>query len=156
MSDVQKVAQILMDYEYKIAFAESMTGGALVSELVKIPNVSTILDFSVVTYSESSKEAVLGIPKMLFDVHGVVSKVIAMEMAKSVANIAKADVGVGITGNAGPTAQPNSQVGEVWFAFYYQGESYSYHLQLKNEGREAIIEHAKKVVYQMLLKLLTK
>ncbi len=156
MNDVQKVAQILMDYEYKIAFAESMTGGALVSELVKIPNVSTILDYSVVTYSESSKETVLGIPKMLFDVHGVVSKVIAIEMAKSIAELAKADVGVGITGNAGPTAQPNSQIGEVWFAFHYQGESYSYHLQLKNEGREAIIEHAKKVVYQMLVKLLTK
>jgi PncC family amidohydrolase len=156
MSDVQKVAQILMDYEYKIAFAESMTGGALVAELVKIPNVSTILDYSVVTYAESAKETVLGIPKMLFDVHGVVSKVIAIEMAKSIALLAKSNVGVGITGNAGPTAQPNSQVGEVWFAFYYQGESYSYHLQLKNDGREAIIEHAKKVVYQMLLKLLTK
>jgi PncC family amidohydrolase len=93
---------------------------------------------------------------MLFDVHGVVSKVIAIEMAKNIANISKADVGVGITGNAGPTAQPNSQVGEVWFAFFYQGEAYSYHLQLKQEGREAIIEHAKKVVFQMLLKLLTK
>ncbi len=156
MSDVQKVAQILMDYEYKIAFAESMTGGALVSELVKVPGVSTILDYSVVTYSESAKEQMLNIPKMLFDVHGVVSKVIAIEMAKNIATIAKADVGVGITGNAGPTAQTNSQVGEVWFAFFYQGESYSYHLQLKNEGRDAIIEHAKKVVFQMLLKLLTK
>lgn len=156
MSDIEKVAHTLMDYEYKIAFAESMTGGALVSALVKIPNVSTILDYSVVTYSETAKETVLNIPKSLFDIHGVVSKVIAIEMAKNVALLAKSDVGVGITGNAGPTAQSNSQVGEVWFAFYYQGESYSYHLQLKNEGREAIIEHAVKVVYQMLLKLLTK
>ncbi len=156
MNDAIKVAQILMEYEYKIAFAESMTGGALVSELVKIPNISQVLDYSVVTYSQQAKETVLNIPKMLFDVHGVVSKVIAIEMAKNVAGIAKADVGVGITGNAGPTAQENSSVGEVWFAFFYQGESYSYHLQLKNESREAIIEHAKKVVFQMLVKLLTK
>lgn len=156
MSDVLKVAHILMEYEYKIAFAESMTGGALVAELVKIPNASSILDYSVVTYSEQSKETVLSIPKMLLDVHGVVSKVIAIEMAKNIAALAKSNIGVGITGNAGPTAQANSQVGEVWFAFYYQGESYSYHLQLKNQDREAIIEHAKKAVYQMLLKLLTK
>lgn len=156
MSDAIKVAQILMEYDYKIAFAESMTGGALVSELVKVPNISQVLDYSVVTYSQQAKETVLNIPKMLFDVHGVVSKVIAIEMAKNVVSLAKADVGVGITGNAGPTAQHNSQVGEVWFAFFYQGETYSYHLQLKNEGREAIIEHAKKVVFQMLLKLLTK
>jgi PncC family amidohydrolase len=156
MNDVEKVAQILMDYDYKIAFAESITGGALVAELVKVPGVSSILDYSVVAYSQSAKEQMLNIPKMLFDVHSVVSKVIAIEMAKNIANISKADVGVGITGNAGPTAQPNSQVGEVWFAFFYQGEAYSYHLQLKQEGREAIIEHAKKVVFQMLLKLLTK
>ena len=156
MNDAIKVAQILMEYEYKIAFAESMTGGALVSELVKVPNISHVLDYSVVTYSQQAKETVLNIPKMLFDVHGVVSKVIAIEMAKNVALVAKADVGVGITGNAGPTAQENSQVGEVWFAFFYQGEAYSYHLQLKNEGREAIIDHAKKVVFQMLVKLLTK
>lgn len=156
MNDVEKVVHILMDYEYKIAFAESMTGGALVSELVKIPNASKVLDYSVVTYAQSAKESVLGIPSQLFDVHGVVSKVIAIEMAKSIAQLAQAEVGVGITGNAGPTAQNNSQVGEVWFAFYYQSETYSYHLQLKSEGREVIIEHAKKAVYQMLLKVLTK
>lgn len=156
MSDASKVAQILMDYEYKIAFAESMTGGALVSELVKIPNVSKVLDYSAVTYSQETKEKVLNIPKTLFDVHGIVSKVIAIEMAKSIASLASADVGIGITGNAGPSALENSQVGEVWFSIYYQGESYSYHLQLKNEGRETIIEHAKKAVYQMLLKVLTK
>ena len=101
MSDVLKVAHILMEYEYKIAFAESMTGGALVAELVKIPNASSILDYSVVTYSEQSKETVLSIPKMLLDVHGVVSKVIAIEMAKNIATLAKSNIGVGITGKIG-------------------------------------------------------
>lgn len=151
---VEKVLDILTEYEYKIAFAESITGGALVSALVKHSGASNVLEYSVVTYSKKAKEKQLNINPVLFDVHGVVSKVIAMEMAENIKRIAESDIGVGITGNAGPTAQENSDVGEIWFAIAYKDETYSYHIQLKKNEREMVIEDAVKVVYQMLYKLL--
>jgi nicotinamide mononucleotide (NMN) deamidase PncC len=79
-----------------------------------------------------------------------------MEMAKSVRQIAESNIGVGITGNAGPTATGNAQVGEVWVAVDYLGEVYSYHLQLKQLSREEVIEQTVKVVYSMLNQLLKK
>ena len=152
----KKVLDILTEYDYKIAFAESVTGGALVSELVKNSGASNVLSYSVVTYSKAAKRDYLEIPEMLFDIHGVVSKVISIEMANQIKQIAKADIGVGITGNAGPTALDNSSVGEIWFSINYRDEVFSYHIQLRQNERQAMIEDAVKVVYQMLYKLLSK
>lgn len=151
-----EVLDLLTKYNYSIAFAESITGGALVSELVKNGGASAVLSYSVVTYSRAAKETFLEIPAMLFDVHGVVSKVIAIEMADNIKRIAMADIGVGITGNAGPTAISNAAVGEIWFAINYKAETYSYHIQLKQADRASVITDAVKVVYHMLHKLLTK
>ena len=152
----KKVLDILIDYDYKIAFAESITGGGLAYELIKNPGASNVIEYSVVTYSKEAKRDVLLINETLFDVHGIVSKVISMEMASQIKKLSKADIGVGITGNAGPTAQVNSQVGEIWFSIAYKEEIYSYHIQLRDEPRELILENAIKVVYQMIYKLLTK
>ncbi len=146
----------LLKYNYTIAFAESMTGGALASNLVLNAGASDVIGYSVVTYSDQVKIKHLNINPMLIDIHGVVSNVIAMEMAKSVRQIAESNIGVGITGNAGPTATGNAQVGEIWVAVDYLGEVYSYHLQLKQLSREEVIEQTVKVVYSMLNQLLKK
>ena len=156
MDLAKKVLDILTEYNYHIAFAESITGGALVSELVKHSGASNVLSYSVVTYSKAAKRDFLNIPEMLFDIHGVVSKVISIEMANQIKQIAKSDIGIGITGNAGPTALENSNVGEIWFSINYKDEVYSYHIQLRQNDRESMIEDAVKVVYQMLYKLLSK
>jgi PncC family amidohydrolase len=153
---IEKVLDTLIDYEYKIAFAESMTGGALASALIRYPNASSVLSYSVVTYSKEAKSKFLDIKPMLFDVHGVVSKVISIEMAEHIKDIAQSDIGVGITGNAGPTAQGDTEIGEVWFSIAYKNETYSYHIKLKETSRAQVIDDAVKVVYQMLYKLLTQ
>lgn len=152
----KEVFELLVKYDYKIAFAESMTGGALVSNLVLNPGASYVLDYSCVTYSKEMKSKILGIKEMLFDIHGVVSNVVATEMAKSIRTISGSNIGVGITGNAGPSSLENAQIGEIWVAFDYLGDIYTYHLQLKNLPREQVIEQAVKVVYSMLLQLLKK
>lgn len=152
----EQVFNQLVLYDYKIAFAESVTGGALVSNFVLNPSASNLLSYSVVTYSIDAKHQHLGIPMMLFDIHGVVSNVIAIEMARNIRTIAKSDIGVGITGNAGPTAQENAQVGEIWVAIDYLGEVFSYHMQMKKASRAEVIEQAVRIVYQMLSQLLKK
>ena len=54
-----EVLDLLTEYNYTIAFAESITGGALVSELVKNGGASAVLSYSVVTYSRAAKETFL-------------------------------------------------------------------------------------------------
>jgi nicotinamide-nucleotide amidase len=89
----------------------------LASRLTDVPGSSTYLDLAVVTYSNLEKINLLGVPAALIETHGAVSEAVALAMASGVAARAKADIGVGVTGIAGPeggtTAKP---VGTVFVA----------------------------------------
>ena len=85
-----------------IAAAESCTGGLITSRLTDVPGSSRYVDRSVVTYSDASKTALLGVPKDLIAVHGAVSEAVAEAMADGVRRSAGVDVGIGVTGIAGP------------------------------------------------------
>ncbi len=85
-----------------IAIAESCTGGLLSHLLTEVSGVSGCLLESVVTYSDESKIKRLGVRKEILAEHGAVSKEVAAEMAQGVRKTSGADMGVGITGIAGP------------------------------------------------------
>jgi nicotinamide-nucleotide amidase len=85
-----------------ISVAESCTGGLLASRLTDVPGSSDYLDRGVVCYSNRAKTELLGIPSALIDVHGAVSEEVAHAMAVAIRERSGSDVGVGITGVAGP------------------------------------------------------
>jgi len=101
----------------KIAVAESCTGGMLGARLTAIPGSSDVFVGGVIAYDNSVKRDVLGVSSADLDEHGAVSMEVASAMASSVRNLVQADIGVGITGVAGPgggtAAKP---VGMVWVA----------------------------------------
>ena len=116
----------LIDKNYKIATAESCTGGLLVAKIVDVANASKVLDMSFVTYSNESKIELLGVSENLIKEFGVVSEEVALKMAYGVSKKANAEVGVGISGIAGPTgATATKPIGMVCFGFYINGQSYS-------------------------------
>lgn len=120
------VVNKLIEKGYKIATAESCTGGLLAAKIVDVANASKVLDMSFVTYSNESKVALLGVSENLIDMFGVVSEEVALKMAYGVSRKANSEVGVGISGIAGPTgATPNKPIGMVCFGFYVNGQSYS-------------------------------
>ena len=120
------VVNKLIEKGYKIATAESCTGGLLASKIVEVANASKVLDMSFVTYSNESKVSLLGVSEKLIDMFGVVSEEVALKMAYGVSRKANAEVGVGISGIAGPTgATPTKPIGMVCFGFYVNGQSYS-------------------------------
>jgi len=86
-----------------IATAESCTAGLLSSLLTQIPESSRYFILGVTTYSNKTKEKVLRIPASIIHKFGAVSKEVALLMAENVRKLAKADLGVSITGIAGPT-----------------------------------------------------
>ena len=113
----QTVGDLLTARGWRLALAESCTGGLVTARLTDFAGASAFLDRAVVAYSNDAKTDALGVPPALLESHGAVSEPVAAAMAEGVRRRAGADVAVAITGIAGPgggTAE--KPVGEVCFA----------------------------------------
>ena len=96
------VGELLRSRGWWVGFAESCTGGLATSRLTDIPGSSDYVERSVVVYSNRSKVELLGVPEALIAQHGAVSEPVALAMAAGIRARAGVQVGVGITGIAGP------------------------------------------------------
>ena len=92
----------LMAQQKTIAFAESCTGGLVSSLMTDVPGSSEYLKGSVISYTNEVKKQVIHVNKTLLDKKGAVSEEVALEMARGVREVIGADLGVSITGLAGP------------------------------------------------------
>ena len=102
---------------WKIATAESCTGGLVAGALTEIAGSSDVFDRGFVTYSNTAKQQVLGVPADILREHGAVSRETAEAMARGALGKAKVDIVVAITGVAGPGGgTPEKPVGLVHFA----------------------------------------
>lgn len=96
------VANLLLAQAKTIAIAESCTGGFISNLLTNVPGSSGYYMQGAITYSNLAKETVLGVDPRLIEEHGAVSEQVARAMAKGVREWANTDIGIGITGIAGP------------------------------------------------------
>jgi PncC family amidohydrolase len=114
---VKQTHKLLIQKKMTIAVAESCTGGLLSSMLTRYSGSSAYFLSGAVVYSNKAKRDLLQIPAKLIDSHGAVSKQVAIAMATNVRKLAKADLGIGITGIAGPTGgTAEKPVGTVYIA----------------------------------------
>ncbi|HAK56265.1 MAG TPA: competence protein ComA [Acidobacteria bacterium] len=130
----QVVGERLRQREWRLAVAESCTGGLVASRLTDVPGSSAFLDLAVVAYANTAKTDQLGVAPALLETHGAVSEPVALAMASGVAARATAQVGLGVTGIAGPSggteAKPvgtvciavTGQAGERARTFAFRGE----------------------------------
>jgi nicotinamide-nucleotide amidase len=113
----QVVVGILRERGLTIALAESCTGGLLAARLTDVPGASEVFQRGFVTYANAAKVEQLGIEAVLLDRAGAVSEEVAAAMAAGARRVAGAQVGVGITGIAGPDGgTPEKPVGLVFIA----------------------------------------
>jgi nicotinamide-nucleotide amidase len=112
---IEEVAgELLKTRGWRVALAESCTGGLATSRLTDVPGSSAYVERSVVVYSNESKMDLLGVPADLIAEHGAVSEPVAQAMAIGIRDRARVEVGIGITGIAGPTgATATKPVGMV-------------------------------------------
>jgi nicotinamide-nucleotide amidase len=96
------VGRMLKARGWWVAFAESCTGGLATSRLTDVPGSSEYVERSIVAYSNRAKIELLDVPEQLLEQHGAVSEAVAQAMADGIRKRAGVDVGVGITGIAGP------------------------------------------------------
>lgn len=108
------VGDLLREHTMTIAVAESCTGGLLASRLTDVPGSSEYMDRGVVCYSNQSKTDLAGVPEALIREHGAVSEPVAKAMAEGIRSRAGTNIGIGITGIAGPGGgTPEKPVGTV-------------------------------------------
>lgn len=151
----EQVVEKLIEKNYHISFAESCTGGLCCGTIVNVTNASKVLDMSFVTYANEAKIKLLGVKADTILTHGVVSEEVAFEMAQGVAKQAESEVGVGITGVAGPGGgTAKKPVGMVCFGFYINGETVTYTKQFGEIGRNQVRKSSLEFVLETLLELL--
>ena len=98
----QKVVKLLTKKKFKIAFAESCTGGLLSSSITSISDSSKVFTLGLVTYSNQSKISILKVGKNIIKKYGAVSYETCLSMVKNLSKISKTSISVSITGVAGP------------------------------------------------------
>ena len=148
-----KLVEMLEEYDLTIAVAESLTAGRFMSELASVPGVGLSLQGGVVVYNEEMKIKQLNISKELLDRYTVVSSECAAAMAKQVQRKFTADIGVGLTGAAGPDAHGGSPAGTVWIGIALKDNVYTYRLQLtgqRNNNRLVTVKAAQNFIIQLL------
>jgi nicotinamide-nucleotide amidase len=116
-SRVQALAEALLARGWRIASAESCTGGLLAAACTSLAGSSDWFERGFVTYSNAAKCEQLGVDPALIAGHGAVSEAVALAMARGALARSSADLALSVTGIAGPGgAVPGKPVGTVWIA----------------------------------------
>lgn len=130
MSVTEKARRCLLALKQqgkKIAFAESCTGGLLAKLLTDLGGASEVFECGIVSYSNKIKHSLLGVSKETLDTYTAVSEPTAKEMAAGVRRISGADVGVSVTGYAGPDGE---NVGLIYVGISHNKTTSVYRLEL--------------------------
>ena len=154
MSDLAaKVIDLLRERRESISCAESITGGALTAALVSISGASDVLLGSIVAYSKEMKINQLGLSAELITEKGLVSKEVALEMAKGAQQKLGSSWAISSTGSAGPRALDGSSPGEIWIAIVGPDRQESVKLSL-NGARQEVISGAVESALTLLERIL--
>ncbi len=108
----------------KVAVAESCTGGYLAKRITDVSGSSAVFECGVVSYANVVKQNLLGVKAETLDKYTEISEETAAEMAQGVRRLSGADIGIGITGSAGPqAAREDKPVGLIYVAISHEGDT---------------------------------
>ena len=151
---VEAVAEVLASESNTLAVAESCTGGLMSKRITDLPGSSTYFRGGVIAYADRVKLELLGVEEAVLVENGAVSEAVAAGMACGVADLLNADIGVGITGIAGPGGGTSEKpVGTVWCAVAAQGGVRTSH-RVFGGDREAVRERASQMALLLLYQML--
>ncbi len=152
----KKIIEKLIRKKISISVAESCTGGLVASEIISIPNTSKIFNLGLITYSNKSKEKVLGIDKKILTKFGAVSPQVCKEMVENLYKISKSDICLSTTGIAGPSGGSKSKpIGLVYIGIRFNKISRIFMFNfMKNLSRNKIQKLTVSKIINILDKLI--
>ena len=138
----EKTVALLKERDLKIATAESCTGGMLSSLITDVSGASQIFSLGICAYSCEIKNEILGVSGKTLSKYGAVSEATAQEMAENIRLKAAADIGVSVTGVAGPSTSEGKPVGLVFIALSSKDHTIVKELNIKPQGRDFVKKSA--------------
>ena len=132
------VMKLLLERGMTMSAAESCTGGLLAKRMTDFPGSSAVFAGGVVSYTNEMKIKALGVKPETIEAHTVYSREVAEEMAEGVKALTCSDLGIGITGLAGPADDGVNKVGTVCIGLATDKETLSVKLQIGGKNRENV------------------
>ena len=152
----ESVIKLLREKGMTFSAAESCTGGELAKRFTDMPGASAFFKGGVVTYTNEAKAKLLGIDPALIEEKGAVSYEVAKAMAENVRTLLGTDIGVGVTGLAGPDGDGVHEVGTVFVSLAVEGESFVKELHMgAMRTRSFIRRMAGNHIYDMMRRWLS-
>ena len=152
----ESVIKLLREKNMTFSAAESCTGGELAKRFTDIPGASAFFKGGVVTYTNEAKAKLLGIDPALIEEKGAVSHEVAKAMAENVRALLGTDIGVGVTGLAGPDGDGVHEVGTVFVSLAVEGETFVKELHMgAMRTRSFIRRMAGNHIYDMMRRWLS-
>ena len=152
----EAVFPLLKERGLHFAAAESCTGGDIARRMTEIPGASSVFVGGCVTYTNEAKAKLLGIDPALIEANGAVSFPVAKEMAERVRALTGAEIGVGVTGLAGPDGDGVHPVGTVFVSLAVEGQTWVKELRLGEKRTRSFIRRmAGNHIFDMMRRWLT-
>ena len=149
------VGKLLLEKRRTLALAESCTGGYIGHRITRVAGSSAYFKSSAVTYSNESKIRLLGVQRSTLERHGAVSRETALEMAEGIRRQAEADIGLSVTGIAGPSGgSPEKPVGTVWIGLARDQESDARLFHFQGDRERVILGASQAALYWLRTVLL--
>ena len=150
----KKIVSLLKRKKFKLAIAESCTGGMLSGAITSVSGSSKIFAMGLVTYSNQAKTSILKVPQKIIKKYGAVSVQCCLAMVNNLKKISKSKVCVSITGIAGPKGGSKLKpVGLVYIGIRVRKKVFVNKCNFKNKGRTYIQKQIVKKSLNLLLKL---
>lgn len=154
---LERIDKIIKTYtakSLKIAIAESCTGGYVSHMFTNISGASNVFERGIVCYSNQAKIDLLNVERKSLEIHGAVSENVVKQLAYNIRTLSNVDIGIGISGIAGPTGgTPEKPVGTVYIGFSTEEETQANRFDFnadrilfKKLVLEKIIEHLEQLV----------
>ena len=149
-----RVVHALIQRGLTIACAESLTGGLLVAELIRVPGASATVRGGVVAYDTRLKHSLLGVDPELLAAEGPVHPEVARQMARGVVRATAvdgiaADIGIATTGVAGPDGQDGHAPGTVYLGIAFAGTVYAKRLALTGTRAQIRAETVRRAIEEI-------
>ena len=148
-----KLLQQLNEQGKTLATAESCTGGGIGHVITSVSGSSSVYLGGVVSYANSVKHRLLGVPTVVLDTFGAVSEQTARAMAEGVRTVIGADIGIGVTGIAGPNSDHTSKPVGLVYVSASDGEKTLVKENRFSGDREAVREQSVEAALKLAMEL---
>ena len=157
MSNNKKIVSSLKKKRFKLAIAESCTGGKLSSDITSVSGSSKVFNLGLVTYSNQAKTNILKVPQKIIKKYGAVSVQCCLSMVNNLSKISNSKACISITGIAGPKGGSKQKpVGLVYIGIKIGKKVIINKCNFKNKGRNFIQKQTVKKSLNLLAQLIKR